>query len=106
MLSTSQATNIWGCSELPTTSSHGETLRMLPTALGPEWVPPCQGCRERKTHLHHLLCQDRVAGRILSQERGGDLLTVLQGLGWEPMVSQARGVEELVHLGRGKQSRS
>lgn len=53
-----------------------------------------------KTHLHQLLGQDGVAGRILSQEHGGNVLAVGQGLGWEPMVSQARGVEELVHLGR------
>lgn len=32
-------------SELPSTPGHGETLRMLPTSLGSEWVPPCQGCR-------------------------------------------------------------
>lgn len=53
-----------------------------------------------KTHLHQLLGQDGVAGRILSQEHGGDVLAVVQGLGWEPVVGQARGIEELVHLGR------
>lgn len=53
-----------------------------------------------KTHLHQLLGQDGVAGWILSQEHGGDVLAVGQGLGWEPMVGQARCIEELVHLGR------
>ena len=75
---------------------------MFPTTPGPEWVPHPA---EDKTHLHHLLGQDGVAGQILAQERSGDLLTVLQGLGWEPVVGQARGIEELVRLGRGKQSR-
>lgn len=58
-----------------------------------------------ETHLHHLLGQDRVAGRILVQKCGGNLLAVLQGLGWESIVGEARGIEELVHLRRGKQSR-
>lgn len=73
---------------------------MLPTTPG-----PCQDAGEYETHLHHLLGQDGVAGHILAKEHGGNLLTVLQGLGWEPVVSQARGIEELVHLGRGKRSR-
>lgn len=67
----------------------------------PQQCPhPGSAQQGHKTHLHQLLGQDRVAGRILSQEHSGNVLAVGQGLGWEPMVSQARGVEELVHLGR------
>lgn len=62
------------------------------------------GMQEVQTHPHHLPGQDGVCGRVLAQERGGDVLTVLQGLGWQPVVSQAGGIEQLVHLGRGKQS--
>lgn len=75
----------------------------------PCWVlngyHPAKDAGEYETHLHHLLGQDGVAGWIMGKDRSGNLLTVLQSLGWEPIVGQARGVEELVHLGRGKQSR-
>lgn len=47
-----------------------------------------------------MLGQDRVAVWVLLKEHTGDLLTVEQRLGRQPMVSQAGGVEELVHLGR------
>lgn len=77
--------NAWGASHL----------------TGSSMVPcPTKDAGGYETHLHHLLGQDGVAGQVLAQERGGNLLAVLQGLGWEPTVGQARGIEELVHLGR------
>lgn len=62
------------------------------------------GMQEVQTHPHHLPGQDGVCGRVLVQEHGRDVLQVLQGLGWQPVVSQEGGVEQLVHLGRGRQS--